>query len=124
MTLNAELERLLVNALATGGGTASPVEPTLALKIVDALAQAAQPIRSEGRGFAIVTSPGARRILLQMIKPRFPEIPVLSFEELPSSKAVEVIAIIGNDAEMIGDQQPISPDEFPKPLSENEEVKT
>lgn len=98
ITLGAELETLLAQAIETGGGASHPVEPGLAQKIVAAVDEAARPIMAEARRFAIVTSPTARRTLLKLLKPRFPETPVLSFEELPDDKAVEVIAVVGGQS--------------------------
>jgi len=105
ITLGAELETLLAQAIETGGGASHPVEPGLAQKIVTSVEEAARPIMAEARRFAIVTSPTARRTLLRLLKPRFPETPVLSFEELPDDKAVEVIAVVG------GQSAPIPPSE-------------
>ncbi len=95
ITLDAELETLLAHAIQNGAGASHPVEPGLSQKILDAVEEAARPARAQARRFAIVTSPLARRTLLKMLRPRFPETPVLSFKELPDDKAVEVIAIVG-----------------------------
>lgn len=95
ITLGAELETLLAQAIETGGGASRPVEPGLAQKIVASVEEAARPTMAEARRFAVVTSPIARRTLLKLLKPSFPETPVLSFDELPDDKAVEVVAVVG-----------------------------
>lgn len=99
ITLGAELETLLAQAIEMGGGASRPVEPGLAQKIVASVEQAARPVMAEARRFAIVTSPTARRTLLKLLKPSFPETPVLSFEELPDDKAVEVVAVVDGRAD-------------------------
>ncbi len=95
ITLDAELEILLAQAIENGGSASHPIEPGLVQKIVGAVEVAARPIMAEARRFAIVTSPIARRTLLKILRPSFPGTPVLSFEELPDDKAIEVIAVVG-----------------------------
>ncbi|WP_229956826.1 flagellar biosynthesis protein FlhA [Parasphingorhabdus litoris] len=96
ITLDAELENLLAQAIEAGGGASRPVEPGLVQKIVLSVEDAARPIMAEARRFAVVTSPIARRTLLKILKSSFPATPVLSFEELPDDKAIEVVAVVGN----------------------------
>lgn len=109
ITLDAELETLLAQAIETGGGASRPVEPGLAQKIVASVEEAARPIMAEARRFAIITSPTARRTLLKLLKPSFPETPVLSFEELPDDKAVEVVAVVGRRSPPLPPPPPPSP---------------
>ncbi|MEW4468431.1 flagellar biosynthesis protein FlhA [Parasphingorhabdus sp. JC815] len=106
ITLGAELETLLAQAIEMGGGASRPVEPELAQKIVTSVEEAARPIMADARRFAIVTSPVARRTLLKLLKPAFPETPVLSFEELPDDKAVEVVAVVDGRLEQMETQTP------------------
>lgn len=103
ITLGADLETLLAQAIETGAGASRPVEPGLAQKIIASVEEAARPIMAEARRFAIVTSPTARRTLLKLLKPSFPETPVLSFEELPDDKAVEVVAVVGGQSAALPD---------------------
>ena len=49
----------------------------------------------EQRNYALVTSPLARKPLADLLRPRFPDTPVLSFRELPDDKPVEVVATVG-----------------------------
>jgi len=95
LTLDGELEALLSQAMKVGEGIEHPIEPSLAERLIKSIEQVAVPIMSEARSFAIVTSPIARKSLARLLRPRFPETPVLSFLELPDDKAVEVIATVG-----------------------------
>jgi len=52
---------------------------------------------AQARNFAIVTSPVARRALSRLFRPHLPDVPVLSFLEIPDGKAVEVVAVVGNE---------------------------
>ena len=104
VTLDGELETLLAQAMKVGGEAEHPIEPNLAQRIVTSLENAAMPIMAEARSFAIITSPIARRALSRLLKPRFPETPILSFMELPDDKAVEVVASVGaNDSSGLPD---------------------
>jgi flagellar biosynthesis protein FlhA len=96
ITLDAELEGLLANAVRVGGNAQHPFEPALSNRIVGAVGQAATPFINAASRFAIVTSPLARRPLARLLKPHLPETPVLSFLEIPDGKAVEVVAIVGS----------------------------
>jgi flagellar biosynthesis protein FlhA len=97
ITLDAELEGLLANAVRVGGNAHHPFEPALSARIVGAVGQAATPLVNAASRFAIVTSPMARRPLARLLKPPLPETPVLSFLEIPDGKPVEVVAIVGSN---------------------------
>jgi len=98
ITLDAELEGLLAQAVRVGPNAQHPFEPALAQRIVAAVGQAAQPLLNTATRFAIVTSPIARRPLARLLKPHLPETPVMSFLEIPDGKPVEVMAIVGGAA--------------------------
>ncbi|MDM7955991.1 flagellar biosynthesis protein FlhA [Blastomonas sp.] len=95
VTLDAELETLLAQSLRVAGDAAFPIEPGLAQRILGAIEQAARPLMMEQRNYALVTSPLARKPLADLLRPRFPDTPVLSFRELPDDKPVEVVATVG-----------------------------
>jgi flagellar biosynthesis protein FlhA len=99
VTLDAGLETLLNQAIRTGRDAIHPIEPGLGQKIVQAICGVAGPLMQEGRRFAIVTSPVARRALARLLAPHVPEAPVLSFLEIPDGKPVEVVAIVGGEPE-------------------------
>ena len=95
LTLEPGLESLLNQAARTGQDASHPIEPGLAHKIVAAVSEAAAPLLGEARRFALVTSPIARRPLARLIGPHLPDVPVLSFLEIPDGKPVEVVAVVG-----------------------------
>ena len=66
------------------------------MQIVEAVSDVAGPLLGEARRFAVVTSPVARRALARLLAPHLPDVPVLSFLEIPDSKAVEVVAVVGD----------------------------
>ena len=99
VTLDAELETLLAQSLRVAGDASFPIEPGLAQRILGAIEQAARPLMLEQRNYALVTSPQARKPLADLLRPRFPDTPVLSFRELPDDKPVEVVATVGGQAQ-------------------------
>ena len=95
ITLDAGLETLLTQAVRAGPNASHPFEPALANRIVVAVNSAAAPLVNGAMRFAIVTSPVARRALARLLRPHLPDVPVLSFLEIPDGKPVEVSAIVG-----------------------------
>ena len=99
VTLDPGLEHLLSQAVRSGQGASHPIEPGLGNKLVQAIGEVAGPLLAEGRRFAVVTSPIARRALSRLLAPHVPDVPVLSLLEIPDSKPVEVVAIVGGEPE-------------------------
>lgn len=97
VTLDPELETLLSQSVRVSSEAAYPIEPDLAQRIITALEEASRPLMLEQRNYALVTSPAARKSLSNLLRPRFPDTPVLSFRELPDEKPVEIIATIGGN---------------------------
>ncbi len=95
ITLDVELESLLAQAVRVGGGAQHPIEPGLGQRIIDAVRHAAEPVLAEDRRFAIVTSPLARRALRRLLSPALPGVPVLSFLEIPETRTIDLIAVVG-----------------------------
>jgi flagellar biosynthesis protein FlhA len=95
ITLDSGLESLLTPAVRAGPNASHPFEPALANRIVAAVNSAAAPRVNSAMRFAIVTSPIARRALARLLRPHLPDVPVLSFLEIPDGKPVEVSAIVG-----------------------------
>jgi flagellar biosynthesis protein FlhA len=111
ITFDGELESLLTQAVRAGPNAAWPFEPDLANRIIGAVSDAVQPMLMAARSFAIITSPVCRAAIARLLRAQLADVPVLSFLEIPETKAVDVIAVIGGqstaalpDASQIGDQ--------------------
>jgi len=98
ITLDGELEGLLAQAMRVAGDAQHPIEPALGQRLIEQVSEAARPLMAQARSFAIVTSPVARRALARLFKPHLPDTPVLSFLEIPDSKPVEVVAVVGDES--------------------------
>ena len=97
ITLDSGLESLLAQAVRMDPNAAHPFDPALANRIIESVMHAAQPLLGAARPFALVTSPLARPALSRLLAPHLHDAPVLSFLEIPDSKPVEVVAVIGGD---------------------------
>jgi flagellar biosynthesis protein FlhA len=97
MSLDPQLERVLVQAVAGGGDNAS-IEPGLADTLVREAVAAAQ--RQEALGLpAVLLVPGNLRTLLsRFLRRGISQLKVLAHSEIPESKTIKVTSIIGGRA--------------------------
>ena len=99
ITFDPALEALLTQAVRTGPQASWPFEPELARQIISAIGDAVQPLLLAARSFAVITSPVCRAAVSRLLRAQFADVAVLSFLEIPETKAVEIIATIsGNKA--------------------------
>ena len=94
IALSPELESLLVSAQRAAPNSDYPFEPGLAARLSEAVSQAAAPAMAEDMPIALITQPEPRRALFRLL--RSSGLPVLAFAELPESRAVEVVAVVGD----------------------------
>jgi flagellar biosynthesis protein FlhA len=105
ITFDTELEMLLTQAVRAGPGASWPFEPALASRLVTSVGDAVQPLLMAARSFAIVTSPTIRAAVSRLLRAHMPDVPVLSFLEIPETKPVDVIAVVGGiETPALGDQ--------------------
>ena len=95
VTFDGELEQLLVASVRADPTGAYPIDPALSQRILSALSEAVQGLVSEGSAYAIVTSPLVRRQLFQLLRTHIPDVTVLSFYEIPDTRTVSVVAVVG-----------------------------
>ncbi len=98
ITFDAELETLLIQAVRAGPDAAWPFEPALASRITSAIRTAVEPMVLAARSFAIITSPICRPAVARLLRAQLADVPVLSFLEIPDTKHVDVIAVVGGFA--------------------------
>ncbi len=96
ITFDSTLEALLIQAVQAGPGATWPFEPALASRIIGAVSDAVQPMLMAARSFAIITSPVCRAAVARLLRAQLADVPVLSFLEIPETKTVDVIAVIGS----------------------------
>jgi flagellar biosynthesis protein FlhA len=95
ITFDAELEGLLSMAVRAGPGALWPFDPALSKRLTDAVQQAVQPLQLAARSSAVITSPVCRASVARLLRSHLADVPVLSFLEIPETKTVDVIAVVG-----------------------------
>ncbi len=96
VTFDSGLEQLLVQAVRAGPDAVWPFETQLANRLMTALGEATQPFVAEARPFALVTAPACRAPVSRLVRTQMSDMPVLSFLEIPPTRAVDVIAVVGS----------------------------
>lgn len=95
ITLDPELEQILLQTLqATGEGGAS-LEPGLAEKMHKNLQEAAQRQEMTGESSILVVQAGLRTWISRFIRHSIPNLNVLSYNEIPDDKQIRIVANVG-----------------------------
>jgi flagellar biosynthesis protein FlhA len=100
ITFDGELESLLVQSVQSAPQASWPFEPALARRIIAAVDEAVQPMLVAARSFAIITSPLCRAAVARLLRAQFSDVAVLSFLEIPETKKVDVIAVVGGQSRL------------------------
>ena len=95
MTLDTRLERLLMQALQTGGGEGGGIEPGLADALASQTAQAARQQEQMGLTPVLLVPGPLRALLSRFLRRALPQLKVLSHAELPDSKTIKVTSLVG-----------------------------
>lgn len=114
ITFDGELEALLVQSVQSAPQASWPFEPELARRIISVIDNAVQPMLVVARSFAIITSPLCRAAVARLLRSQFSEVAVLSFLEIPETKKVDVLAVVGGTPRL---PEPVSSD-FTQDLGE------
>jgi flagellar biosynthesis protein FlhA len=94
MTLDNRLERLLMQALGTGGdGTG--IEPGLADTIAQQASLAAQQQEAMGLTPVLLVPSPLRTLLSRFLRRALPQLKVLSHAEIPETKTIKVTSLVG-----------------------------
>ncbi len=95
ITLDPELEQILLQTLqATGEGSAS-LEPGLAENMHKNLQDAAQRQEMTGESSILVVQAGLRTWIARFIRHSIPSLNVLSYNEIPDDKQIRIVANVG-----------------------------
>ena len=104
VTFTPEIEMLLNQAVRANPGAEWPFEHGMAMKIVGQIGQAVEPLLLSTRSFALVASPICRPALSRLVRATFPDVAVISYLEIPATKATEIVATIGADVPRLADE--------------------
>ena len=97
MSLDPQLERILQQAIAGGGDSAS-IEPGLADTLVRETAVAAQRQEALGLPAVLLVSGSLRTLLSRFLRRGVAQLKVLAHGEVPENKIIKVTSIIGGKA--------------------------
>ena len=96
VTLDPGLEQIIVqNGRAVGTG-ASIIEPSLGRKLIESFQEQSRVLAESNKPLVVVTSPMLRRDLSSLVRQAAPDALTLSFREVPESKRITVVAVIGS----------------------------
>jgi flagellar biosynthesis protein FlhA len=99
ITLDVGLEQAIVQGLHDPATGQPVIEPDLARHIGERVAEIVSDRGASAQPIAMVVQPRARRALAALLAMRAPSCLVLSISELPPSQPIEVIEVIGGDAQ-------------------------
>ena len=97
ITLDPELEQILLQSLQSGTEGGLGLEPGLAERLYQSLAESAQRQEVSGEAAVLLVSPQLRPWLARLIRHTVPTLKVLAYNEIAESKQLKVIANIGNE---------------------------
>ncbi|WP_317201006.1 flagellar biosynthesis protein FlhA [Janthinobacterium sp.] len=95
MTLDNRLERLLMQALSTGGADGAGIEPGLADTIAQQAGLAAQQQEALGLTPVLLVPAPLRALLSRFLRRALPQLKVLSHAEIPETKTIRVTNLVG-----------------------------
>ncbi|HZV99113.1 MAG TPA: FHIPEP family type III secretion protein, partial [Methylophilaceae bacterium] len=95
MTLDNNLERLLMQALQSNNASGTAIEPGLAESLSRQAENAAQQQLAMGMTPVLLVPAQLRLALAKFLRRVIPDLRVLSHEELPDSKTIRVTSLIG-----------------------------
>jgi len=97
MSLDPQLERILVQAVS-GGGEGAAIEPGMADTLMRESAAAAQRQEELGLPAVLLVPANLRTLLSRFLRRSIPQLKVLAHSEVPDTKTIKVTSIIGGRA--------------------------
>ncbi|MEC9076505.1 MAG: flagellar biosynthesis protein FlhA [Pseudomonadota bacterium] len=95
ITLEPQLEQMLHNAVQQSQQSKTlTIDPELAEALFKSMRAEVQKIEDQGQPAILVVSPIIRPWLSNLVRPRIPDLTVLSYTEIPEDQSVNVVATI------------------------------
>ena len=95
-TLSPKLEQLLQKTIHEGPESYFALEPTLAEKMQDSVRELAEQQEAVGLPPVLLVTSGLRIMLSKLFKTSVKNLHILSFDEIPESKRINIIASVGD----------------------------
>ncbi|GMR21054.1 MAG: flagellar biosynthesis protein FlhA [Gammaproteobacteria bacterium] len=97
ITLDPALEQLLQQSAQSGNGEAVGLEPGLADRMLKALAEHARQQELNGLPAVLLVPAPLRPVLARFVRHGMPELHILSYNEVPDSMRIKVVATVGGN---------------------------
>src|SRR5690242_3689382 len=95
ITLAPELEQILMNSLTGNGGTGAAVEPGLADRLQQSVADAARRQEMSGEAAVLLVAPQLRPWLARFTRHVAQNLHVLAYNEVPDNRRVRLVQALG-----------------------------
>ncbi|MGV0949617.1 MAG: flagellar biosynthesis protein FlhA [Azonexus sp.] len=95
ITLNQDLEHILLQSVQKGDDGGMGMEPGLAQRLLDGLRQVVEKREVAGRPSVLVVSTQLRTWLARWLRPSIKSLHVLGVNEIPDNKRVRIVASVG-----------------------------
>ncbi|MCR9261281.1 MAG: flagellar biosynthesis protein FlhA [Pseudomonadaceae bacterium] len=95
ITLDPELEQLLLQAKNQGSADAPVIEPVMAERLQQSVVSAAEQQEMAGKPAVLLVSAAIRSLLSRFVRVSQAVIHVLAYEEIPENKQITVVSTIG-----------------------------
>jgi flagellar biosynthesis protein FlhA len=95
ITLDPELEQILLKTLQASGEGGASLEPGLAENMHENLKEVAQRQEMTGETAILVVQAGLRNWISRFVRHAIPGMFVLSYNEIPDDKQIRIIANVG-----------------------------
>ncbi len=95
ITLAPELEQILMSSLTGNGGTGAAVEPGLADRLQQGVAEAAQKQEMSGEPAVLLVAPQLRTWLARFTRHVAQNLHVLAYNEVPDNRRVRLVQALG-----------------------------
>ena len=98
MALDPALERILMQAMSTGGGDGGVIEPSLADGMLRHAAEVSQRQEDMGLPPVLLVPPQLRWLLSRFLRRAVPSLKVIANSEVPETRTIRVTAMVGGAA--------------------------
>jgi len=95
ITLDPQLEQLLLGSVQQGGDENLAIEPGMAERLQMSLVEAAQRQEMAGAAAVLLVAAPVRPLLAKFVRYGEQQIHVLSYQEIPENKKVTIVATVG-----------------------------
>jgi flagellar biosynthesis protein FlhA len=96
ITLDPELEQILLQSVQTAPESGLGIEPGLAEQMITELNQCVQLQQAGNKAAVLMVTPVLRPILARLLRSLAPNLHVLAYNEVPDSKQIKVVAAVGS----------------------------